>query len=78
MTEGHWPWLELVVYYSIGLYLARDNKSRLQKEPGPKVLSFSCNFPLRWIHGKQNDRRHEIIGVKVVDCGLTFYCESCM
>ena len=38
-----------------------DNKSHLQKESGPKVLSFSWNLALR--RRRRNDTHYEIIGV---------------
>ena len=64
-AECHTPAPE----YHIGIDLIipcrdvpRDNKSHLQKESGPKVLSFSWNLVLRG----QNDSHYEIIGVDVV------------
>ena len=42
----------------------RDNKIHLQKESGPKVLSFSLNLALRGIH-TMNDTHYEIIAVDI-------------
>ena len=36
--------------HSLSMYIPRDNESHLQKESGPKVLSFSWNLALRYIH----------------------------
>ena len=44
------------------MFVPRDNKSLLKKESGPKVLSFSWNLALRYIH-RGNDTHYEIIGV---------------
>ena len=44
-------------------HVPRDNKSHLQKESGPKVLSFSWNLALR---RRRNDTHYEIIGVDVI------------
>ena len=49
------------LYYYLS-HVPWDNKSHLQKQPGPKVLSFSWNFALRGIH-TYNDTHYEIIGV---------------
>ena len=39
------------------------NESHLQKEPGPKVLSFSWKLALRTQIHTRNDTHYEIIGV---------------
>ena len=44
-------------------HVPRDNKSHLQKESGPKVLSFSWNLALRGTDRRRNDTHYEIIGV---------------
>ena len=40
-----------------------DNESHLQKESGPKVLSFSWNLALRGTERRRNDTHYENIGV---------------
>ena len=39
-------------------HVPRDNTSHLQKEAGPKVLSFSWRLGLRW-----NETHYETVGV---------------
>ena len=49
-------------------HVPRDNKSHLQKESGPKVLSFSWNLALRG--RRRNDTHYENIGVDVNRIGV--------
>ena len=50
----------LINFFCYFSHVPWDNKSHLQKESGPKVLSFSWNLALR---GRRNDTHYEIIGV---------------